>query len=138
MSGQRSGYAGPMLEDKVRRLARGANFATITTLLADGGPATHVIWIDCDDDHLLINTETGRVKFRNVQRDPRVSVVIWDSDDAYSYAEVRGRVVETVAGSDARRHIDELSQKYHGKPYSNPIETERVILKVAPDRQRTR
>ncbi|MBA3350309.1 MAG: PPOX class F420-dependent oxidoreductase [Actinobacteria bacterium] len=127
-----------MLEDEVRRLARGANFATITTLLADGTPATHVMWIDSDDDHLLINTETGRAKFRNVQRDPRVSVVIWDRDDPYSYIEVRGRVIETVAGSEARRHIDELSEKYHGKPYANPIETERVILKVAPDRQRTR
>ncbi|MBA3629603.1 MAG: PPOX class F420-dependent oxidoreductase [Actinobacteria bacterium] len=127
-----------MLEDKVRRLARGPNFATITTLLADGGPATHVMWIDCDDEHLLVNTETGRAKFRNVQRDPRVSVVIWDRDDAYSYIEVRGRVVETVAGPEARRHIDELSEKYHGKPYANKIETERVILKVAPARQRSR
>ena len=127
-----------MLEDKVRRLARGPNFATITTLLADGGPATHVMWIDCDDEHLLFNTETGRAKFRNVQRDPRVSVVIWDRDDAYSYIEVRGRVVETVAGPEARRHIDELSEKYYGKPYANKIETERVILKVAPDRQRSR
>ncbi len=127
-----------MLEDKVKHLARGANFATITTLLTDGDPATHVMWIDCDDDHLLINTETGRAKFRNVQRDPRVSVVIWDRDDAYSYVEVRGRVVGSIAGPDARRHIDELSQKYYGKSYSNPIETERVILKVAPDRQRAR
>jgi hypothetical protein len=73
-----------------------------------------------------------------VKRDPRVSVVIWDRDDAYNYVEVRGRVVETVAGVDARRHIDELSQKYHGMPYSNPIESERVILRVAPDRQRVR
>ncbi len=122
----------------MKHLARGANFATITTLLTDGDPATHVMWIDCDDDHLLINTETGRAKFRNVQRDPRVSVVIWDRDDAYSYVEVRGRVVGSIAGPDARRHIDELSQKYYGKSYSNPIETERVILKVAPDRQRAR
>ena len=127
-----------MLVDQVKALARGANFATITTLLGDGGPVSHVMWIDCDDDHLLINTETGRAKFRNVQRDARVSVVIWDRDDAYRYVEVRGRVVATVAGSEARRHIDELSEKYDGMPYSNPIETERVILKVAPDRQRVR
>lgn len=125
-----------MLEDKVRRLARDPNFATITTLLADGGPATQVMWIDCDDDHLLFNTETGRAKFRNVQRDSRVSVVIWERENPYSYVEVRGHVADTVAGPEARQHIDELSQKYHGKPYSNPIETERVILKVAPTRQR--
>jgi PPOX class probable F420-dependent enzyme len=127
-----------MLKDEIRRLARGPNFGTITTLLADGSPATHVMWVDCTDDHLVLNTETGRAKFRAVQRDPRVSVVIWDRDDPYRYVEVRGRVVDVVAGPEARRHIDELSHKYHGRPYRNPILTERVMLVIAPERQRTR
>ena len=125
-----------MLEDFVKELAGGANFATITTLLSDGSPATHVMWVDCDDDYVLLNTETGRAKFKNIKRDPRVSVVVWDANDPITYVEVRGRVVETVAGAPAREHIDKLSLKYDGKPYSNPIQTERVILKVAPDRQR--
>jgi PPOX class probable F420-dependent enzyme len=127
-----------MLEESIKKLAKGRNFGTITTLLRDGTPATHVMWVDCDEDHILINTETGRAKFRNIQRDPRVSVAIWDDDDPYSYVEVRGRVVQTVVGPAARRHIDELSQKYHGTPYANPIATERVILKVAPSRQRAK
>ncbi len=127
-----------MLEEKVRQLAGGANFGTITTLLQNGGPATHVMWVDCDDEHILVNTETGRAKYRNVERDPRVSVAIWKAEDPYDYVEVRGRVVEKVAGSGARRHIDELSLKYEGKLYDNPIQTERVILKIAPERQRAR
>ncbi|CAN5572111.1 PPOX class F420-dependent oxidoreductase [soil metagenome] len=126
-----------MLDDRVRELAGGPNFATITTLLADGRPTTHVMWVDCDDEHVLINTETGRAKFRNVQRDPRVSVVIWNAQDPYEYVEVRGRVVDTVAGPVARRNIDDLSHKYYGRPYSNPIGTERVILKILPERQRS-
>ena len=65
-----------------------------------------------------------------------MSVVIWDENDPYSYAEVRGEVVETIAGSTARQHIDDLSQKYTGGPYKTPIGTERVILKIAPMRQR--
>lgn len=126
-----------MIEDKVKELARKPNFATITTLLQDGSPATHVMWVDADDEFVLINTETGRAKYRNVQRDPRVSVVIWDHENSYDYVEVRGRVAETVTGDEARRHIDDLSMKYTGNAYDPAaIQTERVILKVAPDRQR--
>ena len=98
--------------------------------------AAHVMWVDCDENFVLLNTETHRAKFANVRRDPRVSVVIWDEADPNSYAEVRGEVVETIAGSVARKHIDELSQKYTGEPYQNPIVSERVILRIAPTRQR--
>ncbi len=126
-----------MLEDKIKKLAQGANYGTITTLLRDGSPSTHVMWVDADDEHMLINTEVHRAKFKNVQRDPRVSVAVWDAENPYTYAEVRGRVVETVTGPEARQHIDDLSVKYLGKPYDpNAIESERVILRIAPERQR--
>ena len=78
-----------MLEEGVRRLAKGRNFAALTTLLPDGQPMTHVMWVDCDDEHILINTETHRQKARNMRRDPRVTVAIWEADDPYRYAEVR-------------------------------------------------
>lgn len=126
-----------MIEEKVKALAQHDNFGTITTLLGDGTPSTHVMWVDADDEHVLINTEIGRMKYRNVKRDPRVAVTIWDKENPYTYAEVRGRVVETVGGDEARRHIDELSVKYTGGPYDpSAIQTERVILKIKPDRQR--
>ncbi|MDQ3877395.1 MAG: PPOX class F420-dependent oxidoreductase [Actinomycetota bacterium] len=125
-----------MLRPEIKKLAQAPNFATITTLMQDGSPATHVMWVDADDDYILINTETGRAKYENVRQDPRVSVVIWDRDDPYSYAEIRGRVVETTTGVEARQHIDELSYKYNGREYTTEIKTERVILKIAPERQR--
>jgi PPOX class probable F420-dependent enzyme len=127
-----------MIDDTVRQLATGPNFATITTLLSDGMPSTHVMWVDCDEGHLLINTEVHRSKYRNTERDPRVTVTVMDRENPYHYAEVRGRVVDRVRGDEARAHIDTLSQKYLGSPYdANAIESERVILRVAPDRQRT-
>lgn len=127
-----------MLDDVVRSLASGPNFATITTLLPDGMPQTHVMWVDCDDEHVLINTEVHRSKYRNTQRDPRVTVTVIDKDNPYHYAEVRGRVVETVGGDDARKHIDALCVKYLGSPYApDSITTERVILRIAPERQRS-
>ena len=131
------GSVGDMIDDGVRTLARDANYAAFTTLLPDGMPMTHVMWVDADDGHVLINTEVGRQKFRNVERDPRVVVTIVDDDNPYHYAEVRGRVVERVTGPEARAHIDELSEKYRGQPYDDAnITTERVILRIAPERQR--
>ena len=127
-----------MLEEGVRRLAKGKNFAVLTTLLPDGQPMTHVMWVDCDDEHVLINTERHRQKYRNIRRDPRVTVTIWDQDDPYRYAEVRGEVVEIVAGAEARAHIDELSMKYHGHEYRNRIQSERLLVRIKPLRQLVR
>ena len=122
-----------MLSDDVRELAKGKNFATLTTLRADGSPAAQVMWVDCDDDHVLINTEVHRAKFANVSRDPRVVVCIIDAENPYHYAEVRGRVVEVVHGDDARRHADELSQLYFGRPYDpKQITSARAVLRIAP------
>jgi PPOX class probable F420-dependent enzyme len=127
-----------VLEEGVRRLAKGRNFAALTTLLPDGHPMTHVMWVDCDDEHLVINTETHRQKARNMARDPRVTVTVWDADDPYRYAEVRGEVVETVTGPEARAHIDTLSMKYWGHEYRNRVQSERVLVRIKPLRQRLR
>jgi hypothetical protein len=93
------------------------------------------MWIDADGDHLLINTEVHRQKFKNVERDPRVTITIWDKEDPYSFVEVRGEVVGNTKGSEAREHIDELSYKYHGRSYGTQIRSERVVLRIAPLRQ---
>ena len=127
-----------MLEEGVRQLAKGTNFAAFTTLLPDGRPMTHVMWVDCDDEHVLINTEVHRQKARNIRRDPRVTVTIWDLDDPYRYAEVRGEVVETVTGPEARAHIDQLSMKYYGHEYRNRIQSERLLVRIKPLRQQVR
>ncbi|HJW35920.1 MAG TPA: PPOX class F420-dependent oxidoreductase, partial [Actinomycetes bacterium] len=63
---------------------------------------------------------------------------IWEADDPYRYAEVRGQVVGIVAGPEARAHIDELSMKYDGHEYRNTIESERVLVRIRPVRQRVR
>ena len=124
------------VDPAVRDLARAPNFAVLTVRLRSGAAMTHVMWVDADDDHVLINTEVHRAKFKAVERDPRVTVTIWVKDDPYTYAEVRGRVVETVRGPVARAHIDALSQKYRGRDFDpGNITSERVILRISPDVQ---
>jgi PPOX class probable F420-dependent enzyme len=126
-----------MIFPDVKALAKAKTFAAFTTLLPSGQPMTHVMWVDADDEHILINSELGRQKVNNVTKDPRVTVTVIESGNPYRYAEVRGVVVEQVTGPRARAHIDELSQKYVGQPYdANNIKTERVILVIEPERQR--
>lgn len=122
------------IDPTLQEFAQAKNFAALTTLMPDGQPQTQLMWVHADDEHLLINTEVGRQKFRNVERDPRVTVTVFDAENPYRYVEARGRVVSTEAGDAARADIDELSQKYMGAPYGNPIATERVILRIAVDK----
>lgn len=124
-----------MLHAKTRALCDEPNFATLTTLFADGTPQTQVMWVGCDDTHIHINTEIHRAKYHNAVRDPRVTVTIWDAANPYSYVEVRGRVTDTVGGEEARAHIDELARRYTGADYANEVTSERVILKITPDRE---
>jgi PPOX class probable F420-dependent enzyme len=127
----------PLDEDTVR-LARGKNLATVVTLMPDGQPQALLTWVDTDGEHLLVNTEPQRQRAKNVRRNPRITVLIHSDSDPWDWSEVRGRVVETVDGTDAREHIDQLSRKYTGTDYQPPVGPQgRVILKVAPDKVNT-
>ncbi len=126
-----------MLDPVIRDLARGKNFGSISFHLPSGAIATHVMWVDADDEHVMINTEVDRVKYKAITANPSVTVAIWKSESPYSYAEVRGKVTGEVRGPEARAHIDALSQRYISTEYSAEVKSERVILQITPDRQRT-
>ena len=126
------------LDADVVRLAKGKNLATVVTLMPSGQPQALLTWVDTDGEHILVNTEPQRQRARNIRRDPRITVLIHSGDDPWDWAEVRGHVVETVTGEQARQHIDELSRKYVGSDYRNPIGPQgRIILKIAPDKVNT-
>jgi PPOX class probable F420-dependent enzyme len=112
-----------------------ATFAHVVTMLPNGMPHCTPVWVDYDAaaDRLLVNTERHRRKARNVAEDPRVAASMLDPDNPYRYLSVTGEV-ETVTTEGAREHIDELTMRYMGEPdYPNPIESERVILRIRPD-----
>jgi PPOX class probable F420-dependent enzyme len=126
------------LDDDVIRLAKGPNLATVVTLMPDGQPQALLTWVDTDGEVVLINTEPQRQRARNVARDPRVTVLIHSAESPWDWAEVRGHLVGTVTGAEARAHIDELSNRYVGSDYQNPIGPEgRIILRIAADKVNT-
>ena len=116
-------------------LARGLNFAAVTTV-PSGLPRTQMVWLGTDSEHLLVYTKVRRQKVLNLERDPRITVMIRDEENPYRYPEVGGEVVEKVRGQEARDHIDELSQRYNDQPYPpENIKSERVLLRIAPRRR---
>jgi PPOX class probable F420-dependent enzyme len=122
----------------VLELLRAPSICFITTLMKDGSPQTTQTWVDTDGAHVVINTVEGFQKVRNVSRDPRVTVVVSDSERPTRYAEVRGEVVGITTEGGAE-HIEALSRKYTGGPYrsySGRPQT-RVILTIRADKVRT-
>jgi PPOX class probable F420-dependent enzyme len=104
----------------------------LSTLLPDGSPHSAPVWVDydADADRVLVNTERGRRKEKNVREDPRVAVSMTDPEDPYRMLALRGEVDELTT-EGAREHIDELARRYTGDEYQIPIETERVVLEIA-------
>ncbi len=113
-------------------------FASLATLNADGSPQVTPVWCDFDGTNIVVNTARGRVKDRNLRREPRVAVSVLDPENPYRYLGVQGRVVEmTEQGADA--HIDKMAKKYLDKdsyPFRAPGEV-RVIVKIKPEKVHT-
>jgi PPOX class probable F420-dependent enzyme len=123
------------LPDGLLDLLRRASPCFLATLMPDGSPQMTQTWVDTDGTHVLVNTVDGHQKVRNIQRDPRVALNVADPDDHSRYFEVRGRVVE-VTEDGAREHIDELSQRYIGRPYPwfGGTDQVRLLVRIEPER----
>jgi PPOX class probable F420-dependent enzyme len=121
------------LNDATLRLLDGKNYAVLATVNPDGSPQTSVIWVGRDGGDVVFSTVAGRVKHRNMVRDPRVSVSVIDSADPENYIELRGRVSMTP---DVGRRLDtELSWKYDGKdPGADRPGAVRVVVRVVVER----
>ena len=122
-----------MISPEVAKLIEDKNFAFVATLMKDNSPQITPVWIDLVDGMILVNTAQGRVKQRNVSRDPRVAIAIVDRNNPYSMVTIQGQVVEqTTDGADS--HIDKMAKKYLGVdkyPFAAPGE-KRILLKIEP------
>jgi PPOX class probable F420-dependent enzyme len=109
--------------------------AALATLNADGSPQVTPVWVDFDGSNVLVNTAMGRVKTKNLEREPRVALTVIDPENPYRHLGLQGRATEiTESGADA--HIDKMAKKYLDKdtyPFRASGEV-RVIVKIAPSK----
>ena len=120
----------PLVEEVLGTTA----LAFLATIDDDGRPQVTPVWVNVEDGQVLINTAEGRVKHRNIERDPRVTLAAHDPDDQYRWVSIQGRATMTTEGADA--HIDRLAKKYLGKdtyPWHTP-DQRRVKVTIQPER----
>ncbi len=124
-----------LIEGRAEELFRAKNFCNVCTLREDGSVHAAPVWADVQDGRPVLNTAEGRAWPRNLERDPRVTLLVLNMENPYEYVEVRGHVAErTHEGAD--EHIDALAKKYLGRdeyPLRQPGE-QRVIIRVEPER----
>ena len=103
----------------------------LATTMPDGSPQVTPTWFNADDEFILINTNEGRVKDRNMKARPRIALVIQDPKSPYRYLQIRGEIAShTTQGAD--EHINQLSLKYDGKPWSYQEGQKRIIYMIRP------
>lgn len=117
-----------------QRLLAGPNFGHLGTVNRDGSVQVSPIWVHVEDGRPVFNTAEGRVKWRNLRRDPRVTLEVIDVNDGYRAVEIRGHVAEMTT-EGAREHINQLSLKYTGEPFTSYVDgVVRVKVTIEPER----
>jgi PPOX class probable F420-dependent enzyme len=120
----------------VRELLEQPNYAVISTHNKDGSIHNTIVWINAEGDAVAVNSAKGRKWPTNLERDPRVNVLVYEAGNPYNFLEIRGTASETTEGAD--EHINALTKKYIGQdeyPFRQPGE-QRVKFVIQPDHVR--
>ena len=93
------------------KLLEAKNFAFVATLMKDGSPQITPVWIDFEKDTntILINTAEGRIKHKNISRDPRIAISVVNHDNPYEMVTIRGKVTEQIT-KDALNMLTNLQK----------------------------
>ena len=123
------------MDSKAETLLNGKNLVFLATSMADGSPQVTPVWGDFEGSYIRINTAEGRLKHKNILRDPRVAISVVDSKNPLDMTSIRGKVVEITPDYEYK-HADFLTKQYMGKenyPFKRPGE-KRIILKIEPEK----
>ena len=123
------------MDSKAENLLNGKNLVFLATTMGDGSPQVTPVWGNFENSHILINTAEGRLKHKNILRDPRVAISVVDSTNPLDMTSIRGKVVEIIPDYDYK-HTDFLTKKYMERetyPFKRPGE-KRIILKIEPEK----
>jgi len=124
------------LKDEVVALIASRSFGVLTSHGASGWPHSTVVWLDCDSEHVLVNTRISRLHYVNLQVNARCALVVLDNSNPYHYCAIRALLDATVEGAEAAEHIHALCFSYRDEPYHTAHPNDRVILRLAPVWQR--
>ena len=122
------------LPQSVQKVLEDKAYGHVVTFYPDGRPQISMVWMDVDGNEALFNTADGRVKPKNLRRDPRVIVSIQDRSDPQAYLLIYGSATVTEAGADAE--IDKLAKRFLGVdkyPFRRPGE-KRLNVRIKVDR----
>ena len=123
------------MEQKAENLFKDKNLVFIATIMKDGSPQLSPVWADYEDGYILVNTAEGRIKHKNVLRDPRIAISVTSQNNPLDMTTVRGQVVEIIPDYDYV-HINKLTKKYMGVenyPFRQEGE-KRIVLKIKPEK----
>ena len=123
------------MDDKVIKLFEERNLVFIATIMKDGSPQLSPVWADFKDEHVLVNTAEGRIKHKNVLRDPRVAISVVNQNNPLDMTTIRGKVIDIIPDYEYE-HANKLTKKYMGieiYPFKQPGE-KRIIFKILPER----
>jgi len=123
------------MDDKVIKLFKERNLIFIATIMKDGSPQLSPVWADYENGYVFVNTAEGRLKHKNVLRDPRVAISVVDNNNPLDMTTIRGKVVDIIPDYEYE-HANKLTKKYIGKdkyPFRQPGE-KRIIFKILPER----
>jgi PPOX class probable F420-dependent enzyme len=121
------------LTELAKKLIDGKNLASVATLMPDGSAQVAPVWVEREGDIVVINATTTRQRYRNLKRDPRVALCVFDMGNIYSTVSIRGRAIE-ITKKGAEEGIDRLSMKYNGRKYpDHSPERPRVIIRITPE-----
>lgn len=120
------------LPEIARELFDRPNHVAVATIEPSGRPQTSLVWAKADGDDVLFSTIKGRRKYANLTRDPRISALVYDGADPYTYAEVRG--IAAITDDPEAELINELALKYTGQPFGYRPGEQRVIVRIVPDK----
>jgi len=123
-------------DSEVQKLLSEPNFAVVSTINPDGSVLSTIVWISAENGTVAVNSAKGRRWPANLERDPRVTLLVYDAGNPYNYVEIRGTASATTDGAD--EHIDALTKKYINQdkyPFRQPGE-QRVKFVIQPDHVR--
>ncbi len=122
------------LPEKIQQILTQKAYGHVVTRNPDGSPQASMVWMDVEENEVLFNTSEGRIKPRNLRRDPHILISVQNPLNPQGNVIFHGTA--TVTDEGAEEHIDMLAKRFLGLdnyPWRGPGE-KRLIVRTRVDR----